>query len=102
MTIRLRNAIINETPDEPQYQAYQTLLKVMERRSKMLGLDASTSINISGANGNAIAIQAVGYVDYSKWEIKDWESLQEMRAKYENTIVQEEETSDEETSQETE
>lgn len=95
MTLRLRNAIINEDPTEPQFQAYQTLLKVMERRSKMLGLDASTSVNLSGINGSPIAIQAYGSVDYSKWETKDLETLQEMGSKYKNTILEEQEEQEE-------
>ena len=50
--------------DNPRHA--DTILKIMERKAKLQGLDAPTRIEQSGVGGNPIQLQAVPMIDWSK------------------------------------
>lgn len=50
--------------DNPRHA--DTILKIMERKAKLQGLDAPTRIEQSGVNGNPIQLQAIPVIDWSK------------------------------------
>lgn len=50
--------------DNPRHA--DTILKIMERKAKLQGLDAPTRIEQSGVGGNPIQLQAIPIIDWSK------------------------------------
>lgn len=50
--------------DNPRHA--DTILKIMERKAKLQGLDAPTRIEQSGVNGNPIQLQAIPVIDWTK------------------------------------
>ena len=57
-----------------------SILRVMERKHKLLGIEAPTRIEQTGANGDPIKIQAMA--NLSRWETKDLETLSKLDNKY--------------------